>query len=78
MRALYYSNITYKTILNNLKRLNKHNPNNKSKYEIASKLHRQFAHPLPERIFKLLNSAGDPWKGDDELKSLIKNVSDEC
>ena len=51
---------------------------NKSKYDIASKLHRQFAQPPPERIVKLLNSAGDPWKDDDGLKSLIKKVSDEC
>ena len=50
----------------------------KSKYDIALKLHLQFAHPPPERIVKLLNSAGDPWKDDDELKSLIKKVSDEC
>ena len=25
-----------------------------------------------------MNSAGDPWKDDDELKSLIKKASDKC
>ena len=60
----------YRTVLNNLT-----TQTNKSKYDIASKLHGQFAHPLPKRIVKLLNSAGDPWK-DDKLKSLIKKVSD--
>ena len=34
--------------------------NNKSKNDIAIKLHRQFAHPSPEKLLKLLNSAGDP------------------
>ena len=74
----------YKTVLNNLTTGINTNitliptQTNKSKYDIASKLQRQFAHPPPERIVKLLNSARDPWKDDDELKSLIKNVSDEC
>ena len=26
----------------------------------------------------MLNSAGDPWQSDEELKKLIKKVSDEC
>ena len=52
--------------------------NNKSKNDIAIKLHQQFAHPLPEKLLKLLNSAGDPWQSDKELKELIKKVSDEC
>ena len=74
----------YKTALNNLPAGISTNitlitiQTNKSKYEIALKLHRQFDHLLPERIIKLLNSAGDLWKDDDELKSLIKKVSDEC
>ena len=51
---------------------------NKSKYDIAWKLHRPFAHPPLERFIKLMNSAGDPCKNDDELKRLIKRVSDKC
>ena len=74
----------YKTVLNNLTAGISTNitlitiQTNKSKYEITLKLHRQFDHLLPERIIKLLNSAEDLWKDDDELKSLIKKVSDEC
>ena len=39
---------------------------NKSEQDITSKLHRQFVHPAPERIVK---SAENPWKDDNELKS---------
>ena len=35
--------------------------NNKSKNDIATKFYRQFAHPSPEKLLKLLHSAGDPW-----------------
>ena len=52
--------------------------NNKSKNDIAIKLHQQFAHPSPEKLLKLLNSAGDLWQSYEELKKLIKKVSDEC
>ena len=52
--------------------------NSKSKHDIALKLHRQFAHPPSDRIIKLLNSAGEEWKNDDELKKLVRKVSDEC
>ena len=52
--------------------------NNKSKNDIAIKLHWEFAHPSPEKLLKLLNSAADPWQSDEELKKLIKKVSDEC
>ena len=48
--------------------------NNKSKNDIAIKLHRHFAHPLPEKLLELLNSAGDPWQSDKELKELRKSV----
>ena len=71
----------YKTVLNNLTTGINTNitlittQTNKSKYDIASKLHHRFAHAPPERIIKLLTSAGDPWKDDDELKSLIKKLS---
>ena len=52
--------------------------NNKSKIDVAIKLPQQFAHLLPEKILKLLNSAGDTWKSEEELQKLIKKVSDEC
>ena len=63
----------YKTILSNVTSGVNTNvtllatENNKSKNDTAIKLHRQFTHPLPE---KLLNSAGDPWQSDKELKEL--------
>ena len=50
---------------------------NKTIIEIAQKLHRQFAHSSPDKLLKLLNSA-DPWKNDEELKTLIKKISTEC
>ena len=39
---------------------------NKSKNDIAIKRHQQFTHPSPEKLLKLLNSAGDPWQLDKE------------
>ena len=74
----------YKTILNNVTSGVNTNvtllatENNKSKNDIAIKLHQQFAHPLPEKLLKLLNSAQDSWQSDEELKKLIKKVSNEC
>ena len=50
----------------------------KSKYDIALKLHRQFAHPASVKLLKLLNNAGEPCKNDEELKKLIQVVSDAC
>ena len=73
----------YKTVLNNLTTgINTSitpitTQTNKLKYDTASKLDSHFAHPPTERIVKLLNSAGDRSKDDDELESLIKKVSDE-
>ena len=74
----------YKTILNSVTSAVNTNitlvatENNKSENDIAIKLHWQFAHPLPEKLLKLLNSAGDLWQSNEELKKLIKNVSDKC
>ena len=74
----------YKTILNNVTSGVNTNvtllatENNKSKSDIAIKLHRQFAHLLPEKLLKLPNSAGDPWQSGKELNKLIRKVSDEC
>ena len=49
-----------------------------SKTAIASKLHRQFAHPPPENLLRLFNSAGNPWSEDEELKNEIKLTSKTC
>ena len=54
------------------------NKNQKSKRDIALKLHRQFAHPAPDKLVKLLNSAGQPWNEDQQLKDLINDISKEC
>ena len=73
----------YKSIRNNVtSRVNTNvtlvaTKNNKSKNSTEIKLHWQFAHPSPEKLLKLLNSAGDPWQSDKELKKWIKKVSDE-
>ena len=40
-----------------------------SKTAIANKLHRQFDHPPPGKLLRLLNSAGHPWSEDKELKN---------
>ena len=50
----------------------------KTKTEIAEKLHRLFAHASSDKQLKLLNSAGDPSKNDEELKTLIKKISAKC
>ena len=50
----------------------------KSKFQIAAKLHRQFSHPPPEKLVKLLNSAGEHWRNDEDLKEAIKQVSSDC
>ena len=44
----------------------------------ANKLHRQFTHPPPEKLLHLLNSAGNPWSEDEELKNEIKLISKNC
>ena len=41
-------------------------------------MHRQFAHPTPDKLVKLLNSAGQPWNEDQQLKDLINDISKEC
>ena len=51
---------------------------NKSKHDIAVKLHRQFAHTPAEKLVKLLNAAGEPWCGDSELKNEIQKVTNNC
>ena len=51
---------------------------NKSKTEIALKLHRQFAHAPAPRIVKLLKSAQDPWCSDKDLFDALDDVSSNC
>ena len=51
---------------------------NKSKKDIAIKLHRQFAHAPAEKIIKLLKSAKDPWNSDTELFDCMEKVSITC
>ena len=43
---------------------------------MAKKLHRQFGHPKPDKLIKLLKSAKEPWKSDFELFKLIQDLSD--
>ena len=50
----------------------------KTNSEIASKLHRCFAHPSPDKIIKLVNSAGPYWSQNSDLKHEIKKVSENC
>ena len=54
------------------------NKNQKSKRDIALKLHRQFAHPTPDKLVKLLNSAGQPRNEDQQLKDLKIECAMEC
>ena len=49
-----------------------------TKTKIIQKLHSQFTHLSSDKLLKLLNSAGDPWNNDEELKTLIKKISVEC
>ena len=73
----------YCNILNNI--VSGNNPNvtltitqQKSKYDIGLKLHRQFLHPTPNKLICLLNSAGDSWVNDNELKDVIHKISNDC
>ena len=52
--------------------------NEKTPRDIAIKLHRQFAHPTSQKLIKLLKSAGDQWKNNQELKDEINKVSIDC
>ena len=52
--------------------------NDKTDQEIALKLHRQFAHPSENRLLNLINHAGHPWSGNENLKKEIKQISQNC
>ena len=49
-----------------------------SKQDIATKIHRQFAHASYEKLTRLLKSTGTPWNADSELLHELKHVSDNC
>ena len=50
----------------------------KSDFEIAQKLHRQFAHPTKDKLFKLVKLAGEPWNNNKNLHKEIENVTESC
>ena len=54
------------------------NKDSKSTYVTALKLYRQFAHPTPEKLIKLLTSVTQPWSSDSKLKKLIVEITKEC
>ena len=49
-----------------------------SNADIALKLHRSFAHPSADRLLRMVNSSGEKWSHNEELKSEIKKVTDNC
>ncbi len=52
--------------------------NARTDVEIATKLHRCFAHPSADRLLRLVNNAGEQWSNNDNLKQKIKEVTDSC
>ena len=50
----------------------------KTNSEIATKLHRTFAHPASDKLLKLINNAGPQWAENQELKKEIISVSENC
>ena len=50
----------------------------KSDKDIATKLHRSFAHPSSDRLLRLINSAGENWASNENLKREIREVTDSC
>ena len=72
-----------KRILNDINTSNENNitltvTHDKTNKDIAIKLHRQFAHPTSNKLIKLIESAGDKWKNNTELKNEIVNVTNNC
>ena len=52
--------------------------NNKTDKDIAMKLHRQFAHPTSNKLIKLINSACQEWRNNENLKAEILKVTNKC
>ena len=50
---------------------------NKSNKDKATELHTQFAHPTSNKLFKLINSAGQEWRDDENVKTEILKVTNE-
>ena len=50
----------------------------KTNKDIATKLHRAFAHPGVDKLLRLLDHAGPQWSENQELKQELKNVTDNC
>ena len=50
----------------------------KTNSQIATKLHRVFAHPPAERLLKLIESADPKWSQNRELKDEVQKISDDC
>ena len=46
--------------------------------QIAVKLHRQFGHPSYKKLLELVSRSGSPWSENDELKSFIESVTNNC
>ena len=72
-----------KRLLNDVNLLNENNitltvVHDKTNRDIAIKLHRQFAHPTSNKLIKLIDSAGDKWKNNMELKNEIVKVTNTC
>jgi len=51
---------------------------NLSNKQIATKLHRQFAHPSLKQLLTLIDRAGNPWSNNRELKEELKRIDAEC
>ena len=51
---------------------------NTDSHKTAMKLHSQFAHPTSAKLIKLLESAGEKWSKNEELKNEIKKVTENC
>ena len=47
-------------------------------HKTAVKLHSQFAHPTSAKLIKLIESAGQKWRENEELKNEIKKVTEKC
>ena len=47
-------------------------------HKTALKLHSQFAHPTSAKLIKLIESAGQKWCENEELKNEIKKVTGKC
>ena len=47
-------------------------------HKFAKRMHSNFAHPSSERLIRLINSAGDKWSKNSQLKKAVKEVTESC